>query len=387
MPEFIEYFQDIGLDLALKSFPPMSYRVYYKMINDDTHIYMLTRAIKTIISKRYMSINLVGGRDEVKDYIGNVIAKKMTPNLYTFLEYASDFVFYGLSVFQKEFDYDKENKKYYIKGLHSINPASINEFKNDTKKPYGIKSIVFNGIKDGSVDLFDIDARDLFMVYDGNDILTAETALKPAYKFYKIKHFLLQLFPVSVSKSAVLIPIAYVKGKIGDKKRQELDDILGNINALYNPRAIVSSDIIDRIDGLQDKRNPYPFDNDIEFLNKEISKAILGNILSVGLDKTVQYTTQDVFLDLLYGYVWNITDKIIERFNNEIIKPLVEINYGEKEESPKLMIKRVGSKVGENIDTRALFNLAQYNLITPDKELESWLRSLFGLPLQEEVEV
>jgi len=30
MPEFIEYFQDIGLDLALKSFPPMSYRVYYK---------------------------------------------------------------------------------------------------------------------------------------------------------------------------------------------------------------------------------------------------------------------------------------------------------------------------------------------------------------------
>jgi len=381
---------NIGATLPFSYEPPDSYRVFYEMIQNDVHIKLIQYALQSILSNKFTYISLIGQDNNIRDFISNMFDTITKPNLNNFIMKASDCVFYGISIFHKIYEYDKTLKKIVLKNLVYKNPASIKEFKFSNKPPYGISSIVFYGYGENQTTTeYEIPIEQLIIFTNESDgsILNAQSVLVPVYKYYKLKNYLLRLFATSSSKSATYIPVAYYKGGLKDTKIQEIDDLLAKLNASDNARAVIPMDDVDRIEGIQDTRNLFPFDVYIQMINREISKTLLMNVIALGVDQphgTQEYT--DLMLDLLHGKMWSLAESLLEVINDDIVKNLTFLNFGSQTNAPQFVIKRVGGKLGQNVDARVLFNLAQYHLITPDTNLESWLREVLGLPQSENVE-
>ncbi len=387
--EIINIIEDYEQDLALTTTPPESYKIYYKMLHDDLQLHMIRTALKLFTSHKFVNIVYQNIKnDETKKYLDDLF-HRLNLSIYDILSLSIDYLFYGAVFFLKSYQYDKINKKYFLTSLNYIEPASIIDFTFNDKPPYNVETIHFYGRgSNGSIQDYEVNVKDFWIISNAQDsFINGKSALKPAYKLYIIKHFLLQLFPVSASKSAVYIPVAYVKGALDKERERKIDGILAKLNASYNARAVIQRDLIDTIEGLQDKRNPYPFPTYLDFINKELTKTVMANMLSFGIDKTVQYEIQEIYKDLLFGVVDMSIRKVLTSFNNEILKPLYMVNFGNTEDMPILQVKRVGGKIGDVIDSKVLFSLAQYGLITPDNMLENWLRDIMGLPIKEEVNI
>ncbi|MCM8767046.1 MAG: hypothetical protein NC901_03165 [Candidatus Omnitrophica bacterium] len=388
MDNFVIPIEALDYNLALNKTPPEVYKIYYKMIEDDSHIHMLYRALKSFVSSRYILLSLTNINEKILNFI-NENLKRLNLDIYGILDLAIPYLMYGASFFLKEYKYDKTDKKYYLSKLQYIEPASIINFEYDTKPPYDVKTIeIYGRDSNGGFSTYKIDIKNFWIVSDTSDsFVNGKSFLKSIYKLYKIKSMILQILPLSVSRSAVYIPIAYVKGKLDEERENKLIRMLSNINASYTGSAVIQKDLIEQIDGLQDKRNPYPFANLLDFINKEMTKSFLAFILSFGMDRNVPYQIQDFYRSLIFGVLDNAIKKIIYSFTNSIMSELVEMNFGEKMTPPEIKIKRIGDKFSDIIDSKTLFNLAQYKLITPDEKLEKWLRELIGLPTEEEVKL
>ncbi|NMB80992.1 MAG: hypothetical protein GYA14_04170 [Ignavibacteria bacterium] len=349
------------------------------MLGEDSQIKQMSQTIQGVLGSKFTYWNLDYSETEEYKYVEKLLRKINLDKLVTI---ASNSLFYGLAPFEILNKYDKEDKKIYIDLVYR-EPASINKFYYDDKPPYPIKSIEFigRGVNNRAEKFnVDLDRLLIFTYNDDGGIINGESILKPIWKLYKIKKFLYKIMALGISRTAVPIPIGKVKTKLTQDKKANFENILKKLNAGDNASALIDINEWD-IDEFGGKSYSFPYDKFIDLINKEMNKVMLLNVLSVGIDANAVFQTT-MLEDVFYGKIWQIANNIADTINKEIIVPLVNANFSNPKTYPSLTIKKVGGRLGENIDARTLYMLSQYGLITPDEDMEQWLRSQCGLPMK-----
>lgn len=361
--------------------PPEIYKTYYLMINEDPQIAQMVEAVKSAISPKFSYWILEGDREsEEYKFIDDTLFKKLTPSFTQVLSKAIMSVFYGISIFDKIYIYDKENKKIILDKLIYREPASIFKFSFTDTKPYDLKKIEFQGRgANNSTQLYKstIDSLLIFTNDDDGGIINGQSILRPIWKLYKIKKFLYKIMALGISRVAVPIPVGKVKKNVKSEKLNKFQEILQKISVGETSRILIDENEWD-IEELGGKGSYFPYDKYVELINKEMNKVFLMSLLSVGIDANAVFTT-DIMSDMFYGKIWDLGLNIAKTINQNIIQPLIDMNFNTKN-YPVLNIRRVGGRIGDNIDTRSIYMLGQYGFVVPDEDLLKWMREQLGLP-------
>lgn len=115
----------------------------------------------------------------------------------------------------------------------------------------------------------------------------------------------------------------------------------------------------------------------IQYHDQQIAKSVLAMFLDLGHDagaRSLGETFADLFTDALQAKAEYIADTATEH----IIRDLVELNFGEDEPYPVLTCGDL--KANATLSVASLVQLAQGGLVTPDDQLESYVRASRGLP-------
>ena len=105
----------------------------------------------------------------------------------------------------------------------------------------------------------------------------------------------------------------------------------------------------------------------------------MADFLSTTASESGATTKADTFLKSSR----DLANIVYEEVNKNLIKELVNYNYGVQKYYPKLRVRRISDEADIRILSFALKNAVGSEIIRPDEVLERWLRREFSLPAKD----
>lgn len=129
------------------------------------------------------------------------------------------------------------------------------------------------------------------------------------------------------------------------------------------------------IHGVQGQlRDPLP---SLKYHDQEIARSMLAMFLDLGHDAGAR-SLGTTFVDFFVLAQQSVLDFECETVTEHVIRDLVEINFGADEPYPELVADEISADSAPTVDSLA--ELVKVGAITPDVELESFLRERWGFP-------
>lgn len=122
----------------------------------------------------------------------------------------------------------------------------------------------------------------------------------------------------------------------------------------------------------------------VRYLDQQISKMALAGLVDLGQTEIGSRALGETFLDLFTLALQGHADELaVEATSGHpgmpgIVTDLVTVNYGEDEPCPNIVCTDAGQQ--HEVTAQALMYLLQYGGLTPDPELEAWIRQAWRLP-------
>lgn len=120
----------------------------------------------------------------------------------------------------------------------------------------------------------------------------------------------------------------------------------------------------------------------IRYLDEQIVKNTLTGLLDLGTTATGSRALGDTFLDLFMLALQAIADDIAEQATEQLIVPLINLNWGEDEPAPRIVCADVRSDQEVTADTLKL--LLDSGALGTDPALEEYVRTRWKLPERSE---
>ncbi len=207
-----------------------------------------------------------------------------------------------------------------------------------------------------------------------------ESDLRAAYRHWWCKDFLIKWWQLFTEKYAMPTIVGYYKSGTPKKQQQDLLNILDKIAS--DTAIIIPEEVSEAIKEIFTSRDPrIMYESAVNYHDLGIAKAILGETLtlesggrggSFAMAKVHQET-------LLYQLVRLQEDMSRYVVRNQILKDLVQVNFGTKVKVPTFQFESLQtSDVKELAD--AFWKLTQVGMIAPDEE---WTRDKLGWPKRE----
>lgn len=237
---------------------------------------------------------------------------------------------YGFSLSEKLWQlgsFGKYKKKVWLKRLRTVPPHSI-EFTTDD---YGYLSKIEQAQTRGTIEL-PIDKMLLYTNSDRFDNPYGKSDMERVYRPYFIKSQILKFWGIYLQKFASPFPVAKVPSNFGDANTEYLLDLLESIQqsmAMVVPESV-------SIDLQKVTSSGSEYDTAVERMNQSIARGLLVPDL-MGFGQTTKGGSHalgekhfQTFVNLLQFQRTKLQDAI----NDEILRPLVDYNYGEQETYP-----------------------------------------------------
>lgn len=113
--------------------------------------------------------------------------------------------------------------------------------------------------------------------------------------------------------------------------------------------------------------------------NSEMANAFLENFLELGQTGSGSYALSNDLSDFFLMGIEHVAQTICEAFNKRLIPDLIKVNFGPQDFYPELRCEGIKDKPGKEwAEIIKLFVDAK--AITPDADLEAYIREKFGLP-------
>lgn len=120
----------------------------------------------------------------------------------------------------------------------------------------------------------------------------------------------------------------------------------------------------------------------IKYHNEEIGRSLLAMVLNLGHDRGAQ-SLGDTMYDLFCASMNAVTAYIQEVVTEQVIRPLVELNFGSDAMYPSLVADLITPD--QSLTPEQLQTLVDAGVITVDESLRSDIRHRYGLPPAESV--
>jgi SPP1 gp7 family putative phage head morphogenesis protein len=289
---------------------------------------------------------------------------------------------FGHYVFEKVFT--MEDDKILFKKWVARLPKTITKWNTEKGELKSILQTYYTEHKQHEVE---IPAEKLIVLTyqkEGDNYL-GTSILRQAYKHWFFRDNYYKIDAIATERHGVGIPIIYLPENYTETDKQEAEEIGRNLRANEQAYIVFPSKHwgIEMLDMKTSSiKNPKEM---LDHHTREILKSVLAQFMDLGASGVGSYALSKdqsrFFMDSMDALAKDIQGAIGE----QAIKQLVDLNFTVKE-YPKLVHGDLGSvDIGELAS--AIQTLSFVGTITPDTELEKYLRTIMKLPdMAEETE-
>ncbi len=206
------------------------------------------------------------------------------------------------------------------------------------------------------------------------------SALRPIYGNWRRKQMFLKLLAIGIERYAINTPVGTIPAGYEGQEDQVaiFQEMLESISSHEKNWATLNAGW--EVEFLS---NPFDVEKVVKAIVREdegMVKSFVANHLNLGSGGSGgAYALGNDFSESFLSLIENDADIIARRFNKEIIKEFVDINYGKQAAYPKLVISGINDKFGAEF-ADVLKKMADAKIITATTELETFIRDTLKLP-------
>lgn len=359
-----------------------------EMRRGDAAIKGVLNAVKTPMLSADFFIE--GGEEEHEEFAREQTIESKTMSFPQTLREQLTYLDFGHSVFEK---IKYINQKGLV-GLMRLAPriqSSIQNWELSDGSP-GIQQYVRNDEKSSEENrkwVFEIPVSKLMIFtneQEGADV-TGQSILRSAYKHWKFKDGTYRVQAIGIERTSVGIPVATMPDSAGTQERDEMEDILENLRVNEEQNIVLPSPEY-KIEFLTVDSNAMgnSIESFINHHNRMIMMSVLANFLDLGSGETGSFALSKDQSSFFLKHVEQHLKYVCEVWNC-LIKELIDMNWSNVKEYPKLKFQKLG-EIDYKEMSDVMSALANAGYVNPmDKNIQTFLRSTFKLPEQEEEEM
>jgi len=370
---------------------PQNIAVYSQMRRSDATIQTLELATTLPIQATDWRVEPASdspAAQEAADLVENNLFGGMTITFVDFLREALLALFYGFTVFEKVFE---EREGYIVwRKFASRHPQTVERFLFD--ETGGLAGIVQTGFDpQGRYRRIEIPIDKLLIFIwrkeFGNPY--GVSVLRAAYKHWFLKDLFYKLQAIALERWAVGVPWGKVPAGTSEADKNVFMQLLENLRS-HEKAAIVTPEGYDiQILGSQEgSRAAQAFLDAINHQDTMIVKSVLAQFLNLGQGDVGSWALSRDHSQLFLMTLNSVADWFAETVNRYAIPQLCRFNFGEDfTEFPELTFTDLRLVLQREEIAEIIAKLVQATVLTPDVELQQYVRDMLDLPeLPEEPE-
>lgn len=307
------------------------YKTIDEMLTDENVFGILEFKKRFILSTGYRFIDKEDNSadNEIVEFLKYNFEDKykgqLTDDLYGILTSQE----YGVSTSEKIYCLDKKSGKILNNRIKTIPPHSYDFFTDDMGE---LEKIVQRQGTNPQVEL----PLNKMLIMSNNkrfDAIYGKSDMERCYRAWFSKNLVIKLWNVYLQRFASPFPVAKVDDNLGETKINKLMKILNSIQQTVS--IIVPKGVELDLHKAGDSSGEY--DKAIERYNQMIARALLLPDL-MGFGQTTgggSYSLGNKHYEMFVNICDSVRHQIEDLFNEEVIKPLIDMNFGEQEHYPK----------------------------------------------------
>jgi hypothetical protein len=207
---------------------------------------------------------------------------------------------------------------------------------------------------------------------EGGDWL-GTSLLRPAYKNWLIKDRLLRIQAQTIDRNGMGVPL--YEGAEGEADLSEGRKLAEAWRSGESAGAAIPHGAKLTLRGVEgDLPNA---DTAIRYHDEQIARAVLAHFLNLGT-QTGSWALGTTFADFFTLSLQTLAEEVADIANQHIVEDLVDVNFGPDEPAPRIVFDEIGSR--REATAAAIKALIDAGAVFPDRELEEFIRTAFGLP-------
>ena len=312
--------------------------------------------------------------EEIKDFVEKALFEWMEGTWDDLIRQALLMIPFGVMPFEKVYGTREYEGKSYVtlKKLAPRLPKSIQQWEL-ADGTFGIQQIR----QDGQIANIPGSKLVIFVNEKEGDNWWGTSMLRAAYKHWYFKNNFYKIDAIAFERQGLGIPM--IKMPTGytqsdeNKAKQALQNLRANENAYMIIPTGYEAEFMNM--GSNTTRDPS---NSIQHHNREIVKAVLAQFLELGATNTGSKALSTDHTELFLKSIEAVADTIVAEVN-KLIRELVDLNYNDVEDYPKLNYTGI-AKVDVEKLANAFGTLVTAGAVTPTENDEQYLRAVLGLP-------
>ena len=286
-----------------------------------------------------------------------------------------DLVF-GHMPFERTYELDPSTGRFRINLLQERMPQTIGQIYVNGDGT--LKSIAQNALAGIHKEAPEIGAESL--VWYANDRegsnWTGRSLLRPAYAPWLIKHELWRVHSTSIRRfgmgvPSVEAPLGATPQQVAEAQRLASAMRAGDQSGVGLPPGFRMA--LTGITGSVPDALGF-----INYLDQQITRNMLTQFLDLGNTPNGSRALGDTFMDLFFLSLQTIADEHADQATEGIVVPLVDVNWGEGENVPRVVCTDIGE--GHEVTAETIDLLVKSGVLTNDPELEDYIRRQYRLP-------
>lgn len=373
---------------------PNSIEIYDRMRREDSQVVSVLRAVTHPVRRTPWRIDPAGARPEVVDHVATdlglpVRGQSETTSLRTrdrfswpqHLQMALLMLPFGHSIFEQVYRIDEETGLARLRKLGPRMPETIAKW--NVARDGGLVSVEQYAAAASTATITIPVSRLVVYVHEREGAeWWGQSLLRSAYKPWLLKDRMLRVGAQAVDRNGLGVPV--YEGAETDNSPEKLDagaEIAQAIRAGDNSGAALPNGAKLRLLGVEGQTvDGMPW---VKYYDDQIARSVLAHFLNLGGSRgTGSWALGTTFADFFTQSLQAIGEHIADVANQHIIEDLVDINYGVTEPAPRLVFDEIGSKTASIAG--AMKMLVDAGVITPDGNLEKYIRDGLGLPSAED---
>lgn len=296
--------------------------------------------------------------------------KDMQGSLDDFIEdNLYDALLWGQGISEKNWKLSEEG--FVVPSRFKCKDSSLYSFDQDN---YGNVTKMWLQAKTGKVEV-DM-AKFTRLLYNAeHDSVYGTSDLRSAYLYWLFKDKVVRWWAIYTEKFASPTPKGtYPVGTPGSKQTE----ILNVLKSMMQETAIVVPEGTE-VEFLENMRGSSDFLSFLEYLGKQIVKAILGQTLATEQGTTSgSYAQSKVHQDTLKAYIRKLKRMIEQWMNEQVIRDMIDYNFADRY-YPEFQLMLDDKDITALADV--ITKLTASSVVIPR---ETWIRPYLGIPPEEE---
>lgn len=351
----------------------------YEMRTSDAAVKAALRALKSpILSVEWSVFSYKDDKksEEIRQFVEDNIFHMKRP-WKKFLREALGFLEFGFYPFEQL--YEIRDGMVWLKDLSPRIPRSIQAWANPTTKERGIlQNVRTDEVKNVFEQKF-IPMWKLLVLtneMEGDDI-TGQSELRAAFLHWKMKNMMYRLDGISKDRYGVGIPTVKLPENYTPAQQAKAEDLAQNVRSSDKGYMVLPPGFefdIKTPDGKGVDMMPS-----IAHHNRMVLLSTLSQFLDLGSGDTGSFALSQNQIEFLMQNCEEKACYVQEDFTLQVIKPLVDLNFGEQEWYPELHHMPIEAKDLEKSSV-IIKNLVDSGALVIDPEFQKWVRPAFKYP-------